>query len=85
MKNDFIGKWHGREEELASMQSAELRRVDEAYAAGDYDTANVTVGESIGLINDIPRAADLVRRISDEARACLGQYAPAPAEEVAGR
>ena len=82
MKNDFIGKWHGREEELASMQSAELRRVDEAYASGDYDTANVTVGESIGLINDIPRAADLVRRISAEAQACLGKYAPTCTEEV---
>ncbi len=33
------------------MQPAELRRVEEAQVSGDYDTANVTVGEGIGLID----------------------------------
>jgi nitronate monooxygenase len=67
MKNEFIEKWHGREAELASIQEEELRKVEVAYDSGDYDTANVTVGESIGLVGDIPRAGDLVRRISAEA------------------
>lgn len=85
MKNDFIEKWHGREEELAAMRSSERDRVEAAYAAGDYDTANVTVGESIGLVNDVPRAADLVRQIAAEASACLGKYAPTRIEAVVGR
>jgi len=77
MTNGFIEKWHGRENELRSLQEAELQRVEMASASGDYDTANVTVGESIGLINDIPTAGELVRRISAEASACLARYAPA--------
>jgi nitronate monooxygenase len=73
MKNKFIEEWHGREVELASIQEDELRRVEAAYNDGDYDIANVTVGESIGLVGDVPRAGDLVRRISAEATARLSQ------------
>jgi len=71
MKNEFIEKWHGREVELAEMQETELAKVEAAYEAGDYDTANVTVGESIGLVRDVPPAGELVRRISAEATARL--------------
>ncbi|HLZ65533.1 MAG TPA: nitronate monooxygenase [Aliidongia sp.] len=85
MKNDFIEKWHGREAELAAMRSAELQRVEAAYASGDYDTANVTVGESIGLISDVPQAADLVRLIAAEAEACLGKFARTRSGEAASR
>src|SRR4029077_15629057 len=67
MKNEFIEKWHGREAELAAIQESELAKVEAANEAGDYDTANVTVGESIGLVRDLPRAGELVRRISAEA------------------
>jgi nitronate monooxygenase len=71
MKNEFIEKWHGREVELAEMQETELAKVEAAYEAGDYETANVTVGESIGLVRDLPPAGELVRRISAEATARL--------------
>jgi len=71
MKNEFIEKWHGREVELAEMQETELAKVEAAYEAGDYETANVTVGESIGLVRDLPRAGQLVRRICAEATARL--------------
>ena len=43
----------------------------EADAAGDYDVANVTVGEAVGLVDDLPSAGDLVRRIAEEAEACI--------------
>ncbi|MGY4345458.1 NAD(P)H-dependent flavin oxidoreductase YrpB (nitropropane dioxygenase family) [Bradyrhizobium sp. GM7.3] len=76
MKNGFIERWHGREDELRTLQEAELQRVEKAWVSGDYDTANVTVGEAIGLINDIPTAGELVKRISAEASACLAHYAP---------
>jgi nitronate monooxygenase len=67
MKNEFIEKWHGHEAELAAIQEAELAKVEAAYEAGDYDTANVTVGESTGLVRDLPPTGELVRRISAEA------------------
>ncbi len=45
--------------------------MEAAYDAGDYDVANVTVGEAVGLIHDVPRAAELVGRIAAEAEAKL--------------
>jgi nitronate monooxygenase len=77
MRNDFIEKWHGQEEKLRAMQADELVKVENAAKNGDYDVANVTVGESIGMIRDLPRAGDVVRRIVDEASACLSKCAPA--------
>jgi nitronate monooxygenase len=52
-----------------------LARVEAASRVGDYDIANVTVGESIGLFHDLPHAGDVVRRVADEA-AEITRYAP---------
>lgn len=79
MVNNFIEKWHGDEDKLHAARSEELTRVEAASDAGDYDTANVTVGESIGLIHDIPAAGDLVRRIAAEATERLTKFASKPA------
>ena len=68
MRNGFIETWQGREEELALEQPGRLAEFEAAHASGDYDTANVTVGEAIGLIHDLPPAADLVERIAREAQ-----------------
>lgn len=79
MRNGFIARWHGHESELAQIQGAALEQVEAAYASGDYDTANVTVGEAIGLVGDLPSAGELVRRTSAEAEACLARHAAAVA------
>jgi nitronate monooxygenase len=71
LRNGFIDMWHGREEELSALQGEKLAAVEAAYDAGDYDVANVTVGEAVGLIHDVPRAAELVGRIAAEAEAKL--------------
>jgi nitronate monooxygenase len=65
--NDHARRWMGREVEL--MQN--VREVAAEYAAakvaGDFDVAAVIAGEAVGLIHDIPPAADIVRRIAGEA------------------
>lgn len=71
LRNAFIETWHGREDDLRAHAAERGRAVTEADAAGDYDVANVTVGEAVGLIDDLPEAGALVRRIADEAEACL--------------
>jgi nitronate monooxygenase len=76
MVNDFIKKWHGHENELKAVWSEEKVRVESAYDAGDYDCANVTVGQAIGLIGDIPPAGQLVQRIGEEAMHTLRQRSP---------
>jgi nitronate monooxygenase len=75
MKNEFIEKWHGREEKLKALQADELEKVEAASRVGDFDVANVTVGESIGMIHDLPEAGDVVRRVVTEAKERLGRYA----------
>lgn len=71
MRNQFIETWHGREDELRAMAGEELKIVEAADRSGDYDKSNVTVGEAIGLLSDIPPAADLVERLVAEAEASI--------------
>jgi nitronate monooxygenase len=77
MRNDFIEKWQGRENELAQVHGEELRKVEEAEKSDDFEIANVTVGETIGLVHDIPKAGDLIHRIVAEASDRLMKFAPA--------
>ncbi|MBV8281960.1 MAG: nitronate monooxygenase [Candidatus Eremiobacteraeota bacterium] len=77
VRNEFVEKWHGREKELAGVRAEELKKVQHAFASGDFDVGNVTVGEAIGLVHDIPKAGDLINRIVAEASARLVKFAPA--------
>lgn len=82
LRNAFIETWHGREDALRAASAERRRDVEDADAAGDYDVANVTVGEAVGLIDDLPGAGDLVGRIAEEAEAAILRVsaiaAPAP-------
>ena len=42
-----------------------------AKAAGDFDVAAVIAGEAVGLIHDIPPAAEIVERVVTEAEQLL--------------
>jgi len=42
-----------------------------ARAAGNFDVAAVIAGEAVGLIHDIPPAAEIVERIAAEAEQLL--------------
>jgi len=65
--NDHARRWAGRETELVHNVEA----VAAAYAAerdaGNYDVAAVFAGQAVGLIHDIPPAAEIVGRIVNEA------------------
>ncbi|KWV46860.1 2-nitropropane dioxygenase [Bradyrhizobium macuxiense] len=69
--NDHFRHWSGREIEL--MQRADQIAVEyaEAKAAGNFEVAAVFAGESVGLIHDIPPAAEIVGRIVAEAEQSL--------------
>ena len=71
MVNDFIRRWHGQEEALKQIQSAEKAAIEQAYSSGDYEYANVTVGQAIGLIRDIPSAKEVVERTAEQAERLL--------------
>ena len=71
MRNAFIDTWHGRENELRALAGEAREAVEAADQSGDYDVSNVTVGEAIGLVSDLPPAGELVERLAAEAETCL--------------
>ena len=65
--NDHARRWMGREVELLQQGQAVVPDYMAARAAGNFDVAAVIAGEAVGLIHDIPPAAEIVHRIAGEA------------------
>ncbi|MGY4514424.1 NAD(P)H-dependent flavin oxidoreductase [Bradyrhizobium sp. USDA 3650] len=65
--NDHARRWIGREVELMQNVAAVGADYAAAKAAGNFDIAAVIAGEAVGLIHDIPPAAEIVGRIAAEA------------------
>jgi nitronate monooxygenase len=65
--NDHSRRWSGREVELLQNVTAVAADYAAAKAAGNFDVAAVIAGEAVGLIHDIPPAAEIVARIVNEA------------------
>jgi nitronate monooxygenase len=61
----------GREVELMQNVAAVAADYGAAKAAGNFDVAAVIAGEAVGLIHDIPPAAEIVERIAAEAEQLL--------------
>ncbi len=70
LRNDFLERWRGREDELAADQvaQAEYRK---AVADGDMSAVAVWASDAIDLIDSVVPAAELVGLISDQAEAAL--------------
>jgi nitronate monooxygenase len=69
--NDHSRRWSGREVELLQNVTAVAADYAAAKAAGNFDVAAVIAGEAVGLIHDIPPAAEIVERIVSEAEQIL--------------
>jgi nitronate monooxygenase len=65
--NDHARRWMGREVELMQNIRAVAAEYAAARASGNFDIAAVIAGEAVGLIHDIPPAAEIVDRIVTEA------------------
>jgi nitronate monooxygenase len=65
--NDHARRWIGREVALMQNVAAVAADYAAAKAAGNFDVAAVIAGEAVGLIHDIPPAAEIVERIATEA------------------
>src|SRR5919106_3287387 len=70
--NDHARRWMGREVELMQNIQAVAAEYAAAKAAGNFDIAAVIAGEAVGVIHDIPPAAQIVDRIVTEAEQILG-------------
>jgi nitronate monooxygenase len=69
--NDHVRRWTGREVELIQNMGAVSAEYAAARAARNFDIAGVFAGEAVGLIHDIPHAAEIVDRIAGEAEQIL--------------
>lgn len=65
--NDHARRWMGREVELLQKVDSVAAEYAVAKAKDDFDIAAVIAGEAVGLIHDIPKAAEIVDRIVAEA------------------
>jgi nitronate monooxygenase len=65
--NDHARRWMGREVELMQNIKAVAAEYAAARASGNFDIAAVIAGEAVGLIHDIPPAAEIVDRFVTEA------------------
>jgi len=70
--NDHARRWMGREVELVQNLDAVAAEYAVARDAGNFDIAGVFAGDGVGLIHDIPPAAEIVDRIVTEADQILG-------------
>jgi NAD(P)H-dependent flavin oxidoreductase YrpB (nitropropane dioxygenase family) len=76
LRNDYTDRWKGHDEEIMPMPWQRIRvesLVAPAKAAGRVDIANFPTGQGAGAIQDIPSAADLFRRLVDEAQRALSR------------
>jgi nitronate monooxygenase len=65
--NDHARRWMGREVELMQNVRVVAAEYAAAKAAGNFEIAAVIAGEAVGLIHDIPKAGEIVERITTEA------------------
>jgi NAD(P)H-dependent flavin oxidoreductase YrpB (nitropropane dioxygenase family) len=75
-RNKFIERWAGREWLLRQQQAQAFADIQYARKRGDVHEAPLSMGQDAGLINDIPAAGEIVRRIAAEAAEILAKRMP---------
>ena len=71
--NTFLDTWHGNEAQLSASLPEAAETFQKAVAAEDFDNAGVLVGEGVGLIRDVPPAADIVHEMVRDAALILNR------------
>ena len=70
LRNDFVERWQGREDEMLSDPQA-VKEFEAARRDADYRTAHIYAGQAVGLISQTTTAGAVVGHVSDEAERCL--------------
>lgn len=71
LRNQFTSRWHGAEDELQRNIEPATAEFRQALIDRNYEIANVTVGQAAGLVRSVLPAAEIVRRMVDDAAAIL--------------
>jgi nitronate monooxygenase len=76
LQNDFSRQWASRERDLLQQWETEGQRYIAAREAGDFETAAVFAGESVGLIHEVLPAAEIIGRTIEQAQTILQRLNP---------
>ena len=68
LRNAFTDRW---DQDANAIPDAAEASFQDARARQDYDIAHLYVGQTVGLVHKTEPAAAIVKRIADDARACL--------------
>lgn len=71
LRNAFVERWHGREDEIPEQREALQAEVAAADQRADLAVAGISAGVSAGLIDQALPAGEIVRRIVREAEDLL--------------
>lgn len=71
IRNQLHRQWEQRVEPLRAAPEQARADYDEGVQAGDFSRAHATVGEAVGLIRDLPGAAELIARMGADAERIL--------------
>ncbi len=71
VENQMTRAYGNAIEQLQNDKSVEIPRFNNAVTTADYDIAPVIAGEALDLVDDIPSAADIIRKTVDQASAAL--------------
>ncbi|WP_332824726.1 NAD(P)H-dependent flavin oxidoreductase [Ramlibacter sp.] len=72
IRNALHREWENRIDELRANPAAGRAAYDAGVQQGDFERAHATVGEAVGLVRDLPGAAEAIARMDRQARALLG-------------
>jgi nitronate monooxygenase len=72
IRNDLHRRWEDRVAQLREAPDDARAEYEAGVKSGDFSKAHATIGEAVGLVHDLPPAADVVTRMASEARAILG-------------
>ena len=75
IRNAFLERWLGREDEVRRLGREIGRGLAQARRDDDRQEMGLMAGEVVGLIHDLPSAADVVERVVREAEGLLPQLA----------
>ncbi|MBI3024848.1 MAG: nitronate monooxygenase [Candidatus Tectomicrobia bacterium] len=75
-RNRFIERWAGREWDLRQNRAEAFAAVQEARGHGDPQEASILIGQDAGLIRAVVPAAEVVRRVVEEAEEILSERLP---------
>jgi NAD(P)H-dependent flavin oxidoreductase YrpB (nitropropane dioxygenase family) len=75
IRNAFLERWLGREDEVRRLGRELGDRLAEARSRDDPAEMNLLSGEVVGLIHDLPSAGALLERVVREAEGLLPQLA----------